>query len=89
VDDGGTESKGGSMDKGSGTENWGMDDWGNLGNGVDKSILVEILRESFQIDGSKTAWSCDQVSKSRGDWAGNLGSSHGSWDEGSDDDLKF
>ena len=78
VDEGGTESKGSSMDKGSGTENWGMDNWGNLSNGVDKSILVQILRESFQVDGSQTAGSCDQVSKSWGDWAGDLGCSHGS-----------
>jgi len=83
VDDGGTEGKGSTMDEGSGMEDWGMDDWvmdnwGNLSNGVDKSILVQILRESFQVDGSKTAGSCDQVAKSWGDWAGHLGGSHGS-----------
>ena len=67
--------------------NWGSHSWGN---GVNKSILVEVLRESLQSNGSESLGGGDQVSNSWGqgsrDWAIiDIGSSSGSNNWGSGD----
>ena len=82
---------------GCGTESeWGMDwelvgnteNWGNWSNGVNETVLVQILGESFKVDWAESTGSCDKVSGQGGDWAGNLGGSHGSGDNCGEDDLK-
>ena len=83
---------------GSGAESkWGMDwdmvggnteNWSNWSNGVNETVLVQILGESFEVDWAESAGSCDEVSSQGGDWASNLGGSHGGGDNSGEDDLK-
>ena len=83
---------------GSGTESkWGMDwdmvggnteNWSNWSNGVNETVLVQILGESFKVDWAESAGSCNKVSGQGGDWASNLGGSHGGGDNSGEDDLK-
>merc|ERR1740124_501191 len=50
---------------------WGsiMDNWDSLGNGVNKSIFINILRESLERKGSIATVSSNQITNSRSEWS--------------------
>merc|ERR1712106_345857 len=50
---------------------WGniMDNWDSLGNGVNKSIFINILRESLERKGSIATVSSNQITNSGSEWS--------------------
>ena len=67
----------------------GGNNWGNVGNGVNETVLVEILGESFQVDWCESAGCCHQVAaEDGGNWSTDLGCGHGNGEKGREDDLK-
>ena len=81
---------GSSVDEvGSGTEDGGgVEDGGNGGNGVDVSVLVQVLGESFEVDGAEPAGGGDKVAGEGGDRSGDLSCGHGGGEKCGEDDLK-
>merc|ERR1712054_95123 len=47
--------------------NWGSysNNWSSMGNGINKSVLIDIFRESFQRKGSIAAVGSDKVTNKR------------------------
>ena len=88
---GGMDEVGSGVDEvGGGTENGGgVEDGSDGGNGVDVTVLVQVLGESFEVDGAEAAGSGDQVSGEGGDGSGDLGSGHGGGEKCGKDDLKW
>ena len=69
----------GSHWSGEGSHNWRGEEgersgnWDGLSDGINKSILVDVLGESLQRDWSQTTLSRDQISESSSEGSGNLG----------------
>jgi hypothetical protein len=65
-----------SVDWGMMVDSWGMmvDSWGSDGNGgltnrIDKSILVKILRESFEVKWTSPTWGSNKITPCWSQWA--------------------
>ena len=82
MDKGGVVTEGGSNADNGGSVN----DGGSWHNGVNEAILVQVLRESLQVDVCVAAGSSNQVSDQGGQGSG-LGGSQGHGEEGTQDDL--
>jgi len=64
----------GGVDKRSSVDqrsNWGSNNWDSWGNGVNESVLVDVLGESLEGNGGKTTWGLDSVTESWGQRSSN------------------
>ena len=64
----------GSLDNWGGVDkrsNWGSNNWDSWGNGVNESVLVDVLGESLEGNGGKTTWGLDSVTESWGQRSSN------------------
>jgi hypothetical protein len=57
-------------------DSWGMcvDSWGSNGNGsltnrIDKSILINVFRESFEVEWTSSTWGSNKITPCWGQWA--------------------
>jgi len=52
-------------------DNWGsiLNNWGNLTNWINKSILVQVLGETLQRQGSEAIWSSNKITNSLSEWS--------------------
>ena len=78
------DSMGSLNNRGSVVDNWG--NWGSWDNWVNEAILVQVLRESLQVDVCVAAGRSNQVSDQGGQGSG-LGGSQGHGEEGTQYDL--
>lgn len=51
--------------------NWGSDNWDSLGNWVNETVLVKILRESLEGNRGKTTWGLNSITESGGQRSSN------------------
>jgi hypothetical protein len=51
-------------------DSWGSDGNGSLTNRIDKSILVNILRETFEVEWTSTSWGSNKITPCWSQWAG-------------------
>lgn len=64
----GSSAEGWDSEWGCVDEGCSVDDWSGWDDGVDETVLVQILRESFQVNWCWATGSSDQVSNQGGQW---------------------
>ena len=85
MDKGGVVNEGGSNADNGGSVN----DGGSWHNGVNEAILVQVLRESLQVDVGEATGSGNAVSNQGGQRSADLGGGHGDGEKSRQDDLQL